>query len=801
MTDGVRRLSHEDAEMLISARMDEQLDRADSRALLVHLQSCESCRAFAVQSEVLGRELAALPVLPPSAVVDRQVRESIAKGRSRWTLGSLMPAAGSGGGLRVAIGALAMLTIVSVFLLVRMADDQTGESPAIDAPNGGVAQQINQTPPGDDAPLDEAAPPTATARVVVPKAPESDSTEVGAPTKGAEGSTSVAAASTEAPDVVESEPTATLDSGFVYTIGATKTPQSDGSQPTETSEPGEADSTATTEDVSVAMAVTDDGTVAADPTGDESPVATATADEHGEATEQPSAPAEEPSGEATIASETATEEPEEAISPTTTPEPTVTPTPVEISVEETEAPPEPTAQAPSADATEAIQVESPESGESPEAEPTQTASPPDQTPTPSQPYGQPTIAPISGQTGGQQETGETQIGADDNSPQIVPNDGNEIENGSSGSSEANGASVAAAETPETGDGPQSDESSSSPPIVPSDGTSVPGGVGGNNGQSGQSQELQSPTPVPTVDDSIQPSGLDLSTMVTSLPSGTTSPAGRLEFSPGMNLFVVVAPDGQLAVADLNGELVVTLGQSELPVWSGSGLMFSTQGSSGLEVGIWNSETGELSAIPPSDKASDDLPIGGNGSAFYYLRSYPDSGIVELRSATIDGSDNGVLWTSDEVTLGAPRPLYSESGVYLPTDSEWLFIDWSGAQSSLGQNPYGFIGTPVLSPGGGLMAYSAGDQVIVAWTDRPGEATATAPFTPPGSYAFSTSGEEIVISDGSSLYVVSYEGQDLGQLAGNQPIGGVYWIDDAIYYLQIGEDAALKSTSLGAIQSG
>ena len=62
MTDGVRRLSHEDAEMLISARMDEQLDRADSRALLVHLQTCESCRAFAVQSEVLGRELNALPV-------------------------------------------------------------------------------------------------------------------------------------------------------------------------------------------------------------------------------------------------------------------------------------------------------------------------------------------------------------------------------------------------------------------------------------------------------------------------------------------------------------------------------------------------------------------------------------------------------------------------------------------------------------------------------------------------------------------------------------------------------------------
>ncbi len=122
------------------------------------------------------------------------------------------------------------------------------------------------------------------------------------------------------------------------------------------------------------------------------------------------------------------------------------------------------------------------------------------------------------------------------------------------------------------------------------------------------------------------------------------------------------------------------------------------------------------------------------------------------------------------------------------------------QSSLGENPYGFVGAPVLSPGGGLMAYSAGDQVIVAWTIRPGNAVATAPFSAPGGYAFATSGEQIVISDGSSLHVISYEGDDLGTLSGNQPIGGVYWISDTIYYLQIGQDAALKSTSQAAIES-
>ncbi len=152
MTDGVRRLSHDEAETLISARMDEHLDRADSRALLVHLQTCESCRAFAVQSEVLGRELSALPVLPPSALVDRQIRATIGQGRSRWSLAYLMPAAGGNSGLRVAVGALAMLTLVSVYLLVRIAGDQPGSGPSIDAPTGGIAQQLEQTPAEESQP-------------------------------------------------------------------------------------------------------------------------------------------------------------------------------------------------------------------------------------------------------------------------------------------------------------------------------------------------------------------------------------------------------------------------------------------------------------------------------------------------------------------------------------------------------------------------------------------------------------------------------------------------------------------------
>jgi hypothetical protein len=222
------------------------------------------------------------------------------------------------------------------------------------------------------------------------------------------------------------------------------------------------------------------------------------------------------------------------------------------------------------------------------------------------------------------------------------------------------------------------------------------------------------------------------------------------------------------------------------------------------VGIWDAASGNLSYVPASDdEASSDLPIGGDGSTSYFVRIFPDRpGAMEVHGVTVDGSDTGAIWTSDSATLGGARPAWSSGGILLPTDSEWLLIDAGGNASSLGANPYGSVGVPVLSPGEGLMAYSAGDQVVVAWTTAPGTAVATAPLGGgSGGYAFSTSGEEVVVSDGSSLRVVSYQGDDLGMLSGNQPIGGVYWISDTIYYLQVGEDAALKSTSLDAIQAG
>lgn len=753
MTEGVRRLTHEEAEMLISARMDEQLDRADSRALLVHLQSCESCRAFAVQSEVLGRELAALPVLPPSAVVDRQIRESIARGERRWSFASLFPGTAGNSGMRAAFGALAVLALVSVFLLLRMADNRTSTGGSIAAPSGGVAQQLDTTPTAELAmlPVTAVSGPTETPRLVVPKTQAAGAAE-SAPTQNA-------VVSTAYPTQIE--PTSTLDSSFVYAIDqSTQTPGVGGPMPTKT--PASAQPAVTPADgqVVAAAAAPGAGTPAGGPM-ELSPVSNSANAAQGD---QPAT--------ATVGSEVPVQQ-TPTLSPTATPPPTMTPAPVEISVGVTEQPQgsaTPQAESSTGDITSPI-TSSPADAHAGGGEtPIQVAQPDTPPATVEEPLGQPTIAPMAGQS-----ATDTGASSAPTSPAIVPNNGSAVEAASTG-----------------GD---------SPAIVSTSGEGTPAGVGGdtNPGHAGTS----SPEAIPVVDQSTAPSGLDLSDTVAQLPAGTSSPLGRLEFSPGMDLYAVIAPDGQLAVANLDGELVVTLGQGDLPVWSGNDLLFRSPGDSGSVVGIWDSESGHIDYIAASeDEPSNDLPIGGNGSTLYYLRTFPDRpGAMEIRSAATDGSDQESVWASDSTTLGGARPAWSDAGILLPTDSSWLLIDPNGDASDLGENPYGSVGVPVVSPGGGLMAYSAGDQVIVAWTDTPGTPVATAPFgRSTGGYAFSSSGEQVVVSDGAVLHIVSYQGEDLGSLGGNQPIGGVYWISDTIYYLQIGQNAALKSTSQDAMQS-
>ena len=72
------RLSHSEAEQLISTRLDTPLPPDQNRILLAHLSTCPTCRAFAAQIEAMTQGLRGLPMLPASPTVSRQVRERIA---------------------------------------------------------------------------------------------------------------------------------------------------------------------------------------------------------------------------------------------------------------------------------------------------------------------------------------------------------------------------------------------------------------------------------------------------------------------------------------------------------------------------------------------------------------------------------------------------------------------------------------------------------------------------------------------------------------------------------------------------
>src|SRR5680860_1338791 len=94
---GLRGLTHDEAEEMLSARQDAPVDPFDNRALLSHLQECFACRAFAIQLEIMSRELEALPRLPASPSVRREVHQRIQTPPPFWSRWTMNP---TGGGMR-----------------------------------------------------------------------------------------------------------------------------------------------------------------------------------------------------------------------------------------------------------------------------------------------------------------------------------------------------------------------------------------------------------------------------------------------------------------------------------------------------------------------------------------------------------------------------------------------------------------------------------------------------------------------------------------------------------------------------
>ncbi len=768
-----RPLTHEQAEALVSARLDAPLEPVENRNLLLHLQSCAACRAFAVQLEVMAREFEALPMLPASPIVRREVHDRIQTRPpfwSRWT------AAGSVRGMQAApaaLGLMILLVAASAILLIRMASTDPGNgiatSPgAIDAP-ADIAVVLPTTPTAtseEQTGLSQPPPaPTATARVV--------SEPMTSPTPGS----ADAQSSALQPRDDAAEDSVALDQPAASTAPALSTRQVEppsiqsaaeedtqpDPEPSEVerdleSPPGQADSseseTEPEQQIAESTSETDDSVNIAAASDD---TAISVAEEvEGPATPGPTmTPSSEPTA-TTESSPTASPDPPrptETIQPTSTPTtlPTSTPTPQPTSTATNE---------PTATLT-------------PEPTATQTAEP-TATPTEEPPPAQPTIAPVQGSS---------------------------VEPAGEQSSEATGTSGSGAIVSRSEDG--------SPPIAPvQQQGDAPEEVSEDDAEITDVDEPTEIASEPEQADAVGgqgPSILDSADVVGNLGSGVAAQSGRLEFRLYIDWYTVTLSEGSLAVADTSGSILMNLGPAGYPVWSPQGLvlLYASYGGAYPEVRSWDSETGSVYQVtPPDGVAVSDIPGGWFGSRFYYQRTFPDSpGLIEIRSASWDGSDDQLVWTGNEVYPVSARPLATATGLLIATSSNWLLVTPDGSSIDMGGNPYGSIGVPILSPGGSLIAYNAGGQVYVAWTDDPG-VPINGGFPYDGGFgagfAFATTGEEVVVSGSNRLTLYSIFGETLGSASATVPVAAPYWIEDRIYFLEIGSTTSLRVISASAI---
>lgn len=178
-------ISHHEAEALISARLDQQLDPLTERELSAHLATCPQCRAFAKSTGALASGLRELPYLPPSPAVSQGVMARVDQGRSPWMgLESLLRNPGP------AVSTLAIIAVVLLlgfFVLNRFVLD--GGDPS-DHDHQQLASQptvVPDTPaafevPGTPEPTATEEPPTETPEPTATDEPEPTETEAPEPT-------------------------------------------------------------------------------------------------------------------------------------------------------------------------------------------------------------------------------------------------------------------------------------------------------------------------------------------------------------------------------------------------------------------------------------------------------------------------------------------------------------------------------------------------------------------------------------------------------------------------------------------
>lgn len=698
--DATAPLTHADAEALISARLDGPLDPVMNRALLAHLATCDSCRAFAGEMDAMATAFRDFPSLPPSAAVSRRVRAEIRTGGSpmrkfgRWVTTSRSAP------MTALAGAVVALAIVTASVFGTLRDDDDNNSPSVGAP--GVAVNGESTESARDSAMDI---PTSTSETaenyqVVPTPTSSGSVNVTAPTP-----TTEPAAPTEAP-------AGTDDGGAPSAANAGVTDEPTSESESQAPTPTEETSEASTE--SPAEPTTETGGASGDDSGaDQTPTAEPTRGGGGaavamaavESPESEVTPTETPTEEATPEpTETPTEEATATPVPTETPEPAPTETPTEeppATETPTEAPtptPEPTEEPSSA--IVASESSTPEVSETATEEPTPT--PEVGTPTPEVPTPTPQITLRDGSRMGDEppadtsqndqqaaeptvESGAATVeegqGSADNgeSPPIQPVDG----------AEPADDTVAAEDVTPEGDG-SGIESNAAVEETP---TPEAEGQGGDVATEEATEEVEPSGPFSFGD--LASANFSLSTFGTYLPSQSGAYAAE---QPGGGL-QIVGSDGSV--------LASTYGYN--PVWSGAGSVYASDGaiSEGrAAIRLWSTD-GSDSFVTNGDYL--DTPAGDGDAGFYYVRQLGDGTTLEVH---VIGADDQVIWSGEGYSLSA-QSIYLYSGViYIPTDQGWLAVTTDGEMTPLNSAvPYTF--DIVIDPFNGQVAYLDGDGNVYA----------------------------------------------------------------------------------------
>jgi hypothetical protein len=296
--------------------------------------------------------------------------------------------------------------------------------------------------------------------------------------------------------------------------------------------------------------------------------------------------------------------------------------------------------------------------------------------------------------------------------------------------------------------------------------------------------------------------LDDTLRVTGISAGGV-PIGELRNNSQHTLMVLSSDTSgsDLLVASMSdGSIVADLGAGANPIWSPQGIVLLYQSYAGgaPAAAIYDSQTGGMGPIsdPAADGAVQDIPAGWSGSEAFYLRETGDGeSTVILFAYDVNTGETREVWRSVGVSLSGGRPIAAGDRFLIATGQSWLSVGTDGSENVLGTNEYGLTGEGVLSPGGSLVAYPAGGQIVVAGVDSPGVAIGLIPYPegPGAGFSWSPDGEYLAVSDGYSIQVYDENGTFIGAATSDLSvtIGGPQWFDDGIYYVETSPTPSLR----------